>query len=134
MKRRCELLGKSDTGADIFEDYGHHPQEISASLSSFLEMGYKRILCVFQPHTFSRTHFLYDRFTSAFSCAHELIIAPTFSAREENVFELSEENFARDCGGEAVRDFEKIRHRVLCSQCDCVVLMGAGDLKERLYF
>ena len=132
VKRRCEYLGKSDTGADVFEDYGHHPSEIDASLSSFSEMGYGRILCVFQPHTFSRTHFLYQRFTTAFSHAKELIIAPTFSAREENVFELSEDKFASDCGGEFIGDFAKIRHRVLSSACDCVVLMGAGDLKSKL--
>ena len=132
VRRRRELLGKSDTGADIFEDYGHHPAEIEASLSSFKEMGYQRILCVFQPHTFSRTHFLYDRFTAAFSSAFQLIVAPTFSAREENIFELSEEKFARDCGGEFIGDFAKIRHRVNSSTCDCVVLMGAGNLRYAL--
>lgn len=132
VKRRCELLGKSDTGADIFEDYGHHPTEISASLSSLSDMGYKRILCIFQPHTFSRTHFLYHRFTEAFSLASELIVAPTFSAREDNVYELSEERFALDCGGKFISDFEQIRISALSTSCDCVVLMGAGDLKCKL--
>jgi len=132
VKRRCELLGKTDTGSDVFEDYGHHPTEISSSLSSFADMGYKSILCIFQPHTFSRTHFLYHRFTTAFKGVKELIIAPTFSAREQNIFELSEEQFARDCGGEFISDFEKIKHRVQRTRCDCVVLMGAGDLKDRL--
>ncbi len=131
-KRRMEYLKKSDTGADIFEDYAHHPTEIKASISSLLEMGYERILCVFQAHTFSRTHFLYDRFTTAFEGVQELIVAPTFSAREENIFELSEEKFALDCGGEFISDFCKIRHRVAKSHCDCIVLMGAGDLAERL--
>lgn len=131
-KRRMCHLKKTDTGADVFEDYAHHPTEIESSLSSLSEMGYKRILCVFQPHTFSRTHFLYSRFTSAFKAACELIIVPTFCAREENIFELSEDNFARDCGGEFISDFEKIRHRVAKTDCDCVVLMGAGDLTDKL--
>ena len=132
VKRRTEFLRKSDTGADIFEDYGHHPTEIISSISAFLEMGYKRILCVFQPHTFSRTHFLYSQFTSAFESVTELIIAPTFSAREQNIFELSEEAFALDCGGVFISDFEKIAHRVKGPNCDCVILMGAGDLKSKL--
>ncbi len=132
VKRRRELLGKSDTGAVIFEDYGHHPTEISASLSAFSDMGYKNVLCVFQPHTFSRTHFLYHQFTSAFSSAGELIIAPTFSARERNIFELSEEQFALDCNGKFISDFNEIRKIVMSRPCDCVVLMGAGDLKSKL--
>ena len=131
-KRRMNFIEKTDTGADVFEDYAHHPTEISASLSSLLRMGYKRILCVFQPHTFSRTHFLYGQFTGAFKDACELIIAPTFCAREENIFELSEEKFAADCGGKFISDFKEIKHRVAESDCDCVVLMGAGDLTERL--
>ena len=127
-KRRMEFIQKSDTGADIFEDYAHHPTEITASLSSLKEQGYKSILCVFQPHTFSRTHFLYKQFTSAFYDADKLIIASTFSAREENIFELSEEKFATDCGGELVTSIKEIAHRVKKTDCDCVVLMGAGDL------
>ena len=132
VKRRMEFIGKTDTGASIFEDYGHHPTEIKASLSSLSETGYKRILCIFQAHTFSRTHFLYKDFTSAFFCAKELIICPTFSAREENVFELSEEAFAHDCGGTFISEFSEIRKKIDKTECDCVVLMGAGDLRKRL--
>ena len=131
-RQRMEFIKKNDTEADIFVDYAHHPTEIKASVSSLLEEGYKRVLCVFQPHTFSRTHFLYKEFTGAFKGVDKLIIAPTFSAREENVFELSEEKFALDCGGEFESDLEKIRHRVEKSQCDCVVLMGAGDLASKI--
>lgn len=131
-KRRMEFVKKTDTGADIFEDYAHHPTEIKASLSSLKDRGYKSILCIFQPHTFSRTHFLYSRFTQAFKDAQELIIASTFSAREENIFELSEEKFAQDCNGELITNIEKIAHRIAKTDCDCVVLMGAGDLSSRL--
>ncbi|MBE6673981.1 MAG: UDP-N-acetylmuramate--L-alanine ligase [Ruminococcaceae bacterium] len=131
-RRRMEFIKKNDTGADVFEDYAHHPTEIKSSLEALTQMGYKKILCVFQPHTFSRTYYLYDRFTSSFSLASELIIAPSYSAREENVFELSEEKFAIDCRGEFVQNIEKIAHRVGKSECDCVVLMGAGDLSAKL--
>ncbi len=128
---RMGFLKKNDTGADVFEDYAHHPTEIEASLST-LKGRYGRVMCVFQPHTFSRTFHLYPRFIKALSLADELIIAPTFSAREENVFGVSEENLALDCDGEFVADIEKIAHRVASSTCGCVVLMGAGDLSQRV--
>lgn len=131
-RRRMEFIKKSDTGADLFEDYAHHPTEITASLEGLCQMGYKKILCIFQPHTFSRTYYLYGKFTKAFSLASKLIIAPSYSAREENIFELSEEKFALDCGGEFVSEISKIAHRVLKTDCDCVVLMGAGDLSAKL--
>lgn len=131
-RRRMEFFKKSDTGADIFEDYAHHPAEIEASLEELCQRGYKKILCVFQPHTFSRTYYLYERFTKAFSRASSLIVAPSFSAREENIFELSEEKFALDCGGEFVSQIKKIAHRVQKNDYDCVVLMGAGDLSAKL--
>lgn len=127
-KRRMEFLRKNDTGTDIFEDYAHHPTEIQATLSALSDMGYKRILCVFQAHTFSRTHFLYDRFKECFQGASHLIIAPTFSAREENIFELSEERFALDCGGEFISDPKIINKKIRETDCDCAVIMGAGDI------
>lgn len=130
--RRMELMGNCDTGAPIFEDYAHHPKEINASISSLKEMGYKRILCVFQGHTYSRTFYLYDRFTRAFKDASELIVYPIFPAREENVFELSEEKFALDCGGEYVTDIDQIARIVKQSDCDAALIMGAGDLSRRL--
>lgn len=131
-KRRMEFIKKSDTGADIYEDYAHHPAEIEASLSALKEMGYKRILCVFQAHTYSRTYYLYERFTRAFELAEHLIIAPIFPAREENIYELSEEQFALDCGGEYIEKSEEIAHRVKKTLCDAIVLMGAGDLSAKM--
>lgn len=130
--RRMEFIKKSDTGADIFEDYAHHPAEIASSLSALREMGYMNILCVFQPHTFSRSYYLYDRFKACFADARELIVAPTFSAREENVFELSEEKFATDCGGVLIRGDKEIAERIRTAKNDCIVLMGAGDLSGRI--
>lgn len=128
---RMELLQKSDTGADIYVDYAHHPAEIRASLEA-LSQRYEKILCVFQAHTYSRTYFLYKDFVSAFEKAHQLIFAPIFPAREENIYGIDEEKFAQDCGGELVCEYEKIAHRVANSPCDCVVLMGAGDLSQRI--
>lgn len=131
-KRRFEFVRKTDTGACIFEDYAHHPTEIKASISSAKEMGYKKIMCVFQPHTFSRTYYLYNEFVNSFKDVSKLIIYPVFSAREKNVYELSEEKFAHDCNGEYIVDKKKIALEINTSDCDCILLLGAGDLSEKM--
>lgn len=131
-EKRMKCIGNLDTGAPIFEDYAHHPKEIMASLSSLRQMGYSRALCVFQSHTYSRTFYLYDKFTAAFKDVSRLLIYPIFPAREENVFELSEEDFARDCGGEYIPDLEMLAQKIKTSDCDVVIIMGAGDLCDKL--
>jgi UDP-N-acetylmuramate--alanine ligase len=95
-------------------------------------MGYIRALCVFQSHTYSRTFYLYDKFAAAFKDVSRLLIYPIFPAREENVFELSEEDFARDCGGEYIPDLEMLAQKIKTSDCDVVIIMGAGDLCDKL--
>ncbi len=111
----------------LFFDYAHHPTEIRASLDAFSEMGYKKILCIFQSHTYSRTFSLYDAFCGAFKKANELIVLPIFPAREKNIYKISDEKFAHDIGGELMSDASKIAHRVAQSNADLVVIMGAGD-------
>lgn len=134
ISRRQELIKEITTGTEnshsvpLFVDYAHHPTEIKASLNAFREMGFERVLCVFQAHTFSRTHALYGEFLSAFTKAHRVIIAPIYSAREKNIYGISEQDFARDIGGEYVSELSEIVERIKQSDCDCVVIMGAGDI------
>lgn len=128
LKRRMDFLGKTDTGIDIFEDYAHHPSEIKCTLDSTIDNGKKKILCVFQPHTYSRTVSLYDEFCKSLRVASSLIILPTFSAREENIYGLDEEKFARDCGGTLIKDRSEVVNKIKSTDCDLVLLMGAGDL------
>lgn len=129
-ERRMELIKITDTGKSIFEDYAHHPTEIRASLSSLKAQGFKKVLCVFQAHTYSRTYYLYSEFKGAFECADEVIFAPIFSAREKNTLPLSENDFARDCGAVLIEDRFEILRRALNSDADCVVFMGAGDIGQ----
>ena len=128
VKRRLEFIKKLDTSLPVFEDYAHHPTEIKATLDTLFARGYKRIFCVFQPHTFSRTHFLYTSFVNALSCASELYILPTYSAREENVYGVSEKKLASDAGGEFLPTFLAVREKMRKTDCDCAVIMGAGDI------
>lgn len=132
-KRRMEFIKKTDTGVDIFCDYGHHPTEIKSTISSLKSMGYKKICCVFQAHTFSRTYYLYDEFKNAFCGVDSLIIAPTFSAREENTFSFTDKDFALHCGGTFMDDYKKIAECVDKVESDAIVIMSAGDLQKRLF-
>ena len=127
-KRRMEFIKKLDTGAPLFEDYGHHPEEIKATLDALISQGYSNVLCVFQPHTFSRSYYLLDRFKVCFRGAKKTIFTKTYSAREENVFGISDTELAIMCGAEYIDDYEKIANIISNGGFDAVVIMGAGDI------
>src|SRR5204863_1862354 len=75
-KRRLEYKGKIISGAEFYDDYAHHPTEIQATLHA-LRQFYpdKKIICIFQPHTYSRTKLLFDDFSSSFSDADAVLIS-----------------------------------------------------------
>ena len=127
-ERRLEYYKKSRWGGRIYIDYAHHPREISTTLSALKSMGYSDILCVFQPHTFSRTYFLYKEFCKCFTDTSRLIITDTYSAREENVYGIKEKELARAAGGEYVSGMEKIGDIINECTNDAIVIMGAGDI------
>lgn len=128
VKRRLEKIGNLDTGAPIFEDYAHHPREISCTISALKGMGYKRIFCIFESHTYSRTYYLYEEFKKAFKGLYRLYLLPIYSAREENSFKLDIEKIAADFGGSVLYDKERVTELIKKSEADCVLLMGAGEL------
>jgi UDP-N-acetylmuramate--alanine ligase len=76
--RRMELRG-AFKGAQVFDDYAHHPTEIAATLRAFREkFPKKKILCVFQPHQTQRTALLFGEFQTAFNAADETLILPIY--------------------------------------------------------
>src|SRR5882724_2449057 len=77
-KRRLEFIGELTSGARVYDDYAHHPTEIRTTLTT-LRKQYpkKKILCVFQPHTYSRTRMLFGEFTKAFDNIDELFVVVT---------------------------------------------------------
>ncbi len=130
VKRRLENIGKLDTGVTIFEDYAHHPKEIKCTISALCQMGYKRIFCIFESHTYSRTYFLYDEFKSAFLGVHSLYLLPIYSAREENIYKLDMKKLASDFGASVLYDKSKVKELIKKSGADVVLLMGAGNLGD----
>jgi UDP-N-acetylmuramate--alanine ligase len=127
-----EKKGTLPSGAVVFEDYAHHPTEIRAALSAARHMGYRRIVCVFQSHTYSRTATLYGDFVSAFGESDVLYFLPVYAARETNVYGLDEEVFARDAGAELLPSFEDAAARIVseAQDGDLILLMGAGDIHQ----
>ena len=127
-ERRLEYYKNTPRGGRIYIDYAHHPREIDATLDSLSRMGYRNVLCVFQPHTFSRTYALYKEFVSSLMKAGELVLTDIYPAREENIYGVSAKELARDTGGEYLRDFQSVADKIKECKNDAVVIMGAGDI------
>jgi len=84
VSRRQEFL-TTNNGYDIFTDYAHHPSEIEVLINSIKRRGYKKIMLVFEPHTYTRTASLKKEFAISLSKADELFIMPVFAAREKEL-------------------------------------------------
>ena len=132
MKRRFEYVGTCG-GAAVYDDYAHHPTEIKATLESALQMGFKKIICAFQPHTYSRTAAFFNEFTEAFCGADEVIFTDIYAAREKNVYGVSGKKLAEATeNGIYISDFGELE-RYLREKAEPGVLiltLGAGRLNE----
>ncbi len=117
-------------GVAIYDDYAHHPDEIEATLKATKRLGYNRVFCVFQPHTYSRTHDLLARFEKAFANADEVIFADIYAARETDTMGVSSSSLAEAAGGKYFDSFVKIADYVAktAKSGDLVITMGAGDV------
>ena len=85
--RRFEKIAEIG-GATICDDYGHHPTEIAATLSAAKELGFKRIIAVHQPFTYSRTARLLKDFAEALSLADEVVLTEIMGSREKNTYDI----------------------------------------------
>ena len=128
--RRMEFKGKWH-GVDVYDDYGHHPTEIKRTLEGAAAMGYERVFCVFQPHTYSRTKGLFDDLVKSFSSIDKAIIADIYAAREIDNGEISSKKVA-----DAVSNAEYVGDMTAIAKYlekelkdgDLLVVMGAGDI------
>lgn len=130
--RRMEERGMLPSGAVVYDDYGHHPDEIRATLAGARAMGYQRILCAYQPHTYSRTAGLFEEFSQAFKDADCVYLADIYAAREQNVYGVDSEMLAERIGEKAVYcgSFDALAKRLKSDskKGDLVIVMGAGDI------
>ncbi|MBR4529719.1 MAG: UDP-N-acetylmuramate--L-alanine ligase [Lachnospiraceae bacterium] len=134
--RRFERLGVLN-GVTIVDDYAHHPTEIRATLAAARSMGYQRIWCAFQPHTYSRTKALLDDFAEALSGADRVVLADIYAAREPDNLGISSltlrdkiRNLGHSC--DYFPSFSEIQSHLLknCSDGDLLIFMGAGEIDK----
>lgn len=135
--RRFEYKGTLN-GAPVYDDYAHHPTEIIATISAARERhSGKEVIVVFQPHTYSRTHELFDNFAGALRKADKVFLLPIYAAREENKTGISSEALTDAIvaeGGNAVyvESFKQAAQcvRTVASDSQVVLVMGAGNIIE----
>ncbi|NNM84007.1 UDP-N-acetylmuramate--L-alanine ligase [Candidatus Parcubacteria bacterium] len=132
--RRFEYKGKTAHGAEVYDDYAHHPTAISATLKALRRKVKGNIIVAFHPHLYSRTRDLLDEFAVAFSDADQVLIAPIYAARETDDGSISSEILAeriRATGTDAVAldSFDAIKQALDgVKQGDTIMTMGAGDI------
>ena len=131
VKRRNEFMGEIN-GVPVYADYCHHPTEIKSSILGYSEI-YKNILCIFQPHTYSRTIALKKEFSTCFEKVKKLIVFKTYPAREKYNHSGSETALFKKV---------KLKNKVLAlteselknelkinkNNYDVILVLGAGDL------
>lgn len=132
--KRFELKGVSN-GVTVIDDYAHHPTEIKATLSTAKSIPHKRIFCVFQPHTYTRTISLLDDFSESFYDADEIILADIYAAREKDTGIVSSNTLGDKIRSKGLKcinlhSFEDIKDYLKnnTEEGDLVLTVGAGDI------
>ena len=135
-KRRFEYKGTKN-GITVIDDYAHHPTEIRATLTAAQKYPHKRLVLVFQPHTYSRTKAFLDDFAEVLSMADVIVLADIFAAREQNTFGVSSKDIlerltAKGKDAHYFPSFEEIEKFLLknCMNGDLLITMGAGNVVE----
>ena len=131
--RRFEYKGKNARGADVYDDYAHHPTAVKVTLRALRTKIKGKVYVAFHPHLYSRTRDLLDEFAVAFADADQVFIAPIYAAREVDDGSISSEMLAeriRATGVEAqALDFDAIEEAFKkVGKDDTIITMGAGDI------
>ena len=128
--RRMEFKGKFN-GADIYDDYAHHPGELAATFDAVRTMGYERIVVAFQPHTYSRTHALFNDFVEQLKKPDQVVLAEIYAARERNTVGISSADLAEQIPGcifcETLPEVTAWL-QVNARPGDLILTVGAGDI------
>ena len=128
--RRLQFKGKFN-GADVYDDYAHHPGELSATIETVRSMNYKRMILAFQPHTYTRTHALFHEFVQELRKSDVTVLAEIYAARERNTLGISSMDLVKEIPGSVycetlpqVTDYL----RSIAREGDVILTVGAGDI------
>ena len=128
--RRFEHKGTYH-GAQVYDDYAHHPGELKALLDTARTLGYARVICAFQPHTYTRTKALFDDFVEVLKQPDITLLAEIFAARETNDIGISSRDLAeRIPGAKYCATLPEVTDalRALARPGDLILTVGAGDI------
>lgn len=132
--RRFEYKGEWK-GTTIIDDYAHHPTEITATLKAAANYPHKRLWCIFQPHTYTRTKAFLKDFAKALSLADYVILTDIYAARETDTLGIDSSHLLREVTALGTQcwhfpTFEEIENfvRKNCLPGDLLITMGAGDV------
>jgi UDP-N-acetylmuramate--alanine ligase len=137
VARRLEWKGQRN-GVDVWDDYGHHPTEIGATLKALRARNAgRRLVTLFQPHRITRTRSLWNEFTEAFSLSDELWLSNIYAAGETPEAGITAERLVEAIAakGQKVRfagSLEEARARALLElrDNDVFLTLGAGNVVE----
>lgn len=130
--RRFEYKG-TFFGAEVYDDYAHHPDEIKVTLAAAKAVARSRVICVFQPHNYSRLRDLYADFVTAFSDADILVLAPLYAARDVCGNDVSSLSLSKQIKNSVYFEtFEEIKEylKTVIRDGDLLLIMGAGDIAK----
>ena len=128
--RRFEYKGAYH-GAEVCDDYAHHPSEVQALLDTARQLNYQRVVVAFQPHTYSRTHELFDDFIRVLREPDVTLVAEIFAAREDNTIGISSRDLVDRIPGSlycpTLADVTQ-RLKEIARPGDLILTVGAGDI------
>jgi UDP-N-acetylmuramate--alanine ligase len=138
--RRFEPRGEIN-GITVVEDYAHHPTELKVTIEACKNYKPKRLIVIFQPHTFSRTHYFFNELSNALSGADYVVTTDIYAAREKNKWPIRNEDLANAINkshlSKAVHisDFEEISDHVssIANPGDFILVAGAGTINKAAY-
>lgn len=129
-ERRMDFKGYLN-GAPVFDDYGHHPTEIRCVIEAVREMyPDRKLLLIFQPHRYSRTHLLFDQFVDVLGLPEKTYLLDIFPASEVNAYNVSSRDLALKSGAEYVESEGELQELIesQSSPEKVILFMGAGDI------
>ena len=134
IKRRFEFVGKINDNI-VIEDYAHHPTEILSIINCAKQIFKKRLVVVFQPHTYSRTKRLLNEFLNCFNGADKTYVLPTYSARETPIKNASAKYLAKKLkfNNKDVKyfsSFNGVYKQLKTEHSSIILVLGAGDIEK----
>jgi UDP-N-acetylmuramate--alanine ligase len=128
--RRMEYKGDFN-GVPVYDDYAHHPGELSATMAAVRAMGFNRIVFAFQPHTYTRTKALFADFAEQLKKPDVLVLAEIYAARERNVYGISSRDFLAEIpNAHYCATLPEVTEtlKTIAQPGDVILTVGAGDI------